>query len=68
MTRLLARCGFTDAQFHDEHTMFRKELLKKQLYERMPRWRLLLLDGVFRTLKALPLMANKMVVVATRSA
>lgn len=68
MIRLLARCGFTDAQFHDEHTMFRKELLKKQLYERAPRWRLLFLDGVFRALKALPVTANKMVVLATRSA
>jgi 2-polyprenyl-3-methyl-5-hydroxy-6-metoxy-1,4-benzoquinol methylase len=68
MAALLRRCGFADVQFRAEHTMFRKELLKKQLYGHASRWRLLALDGVFRTLKALPVMANKMVVVATKSA
>jgi SAM-dependent methyltransferase len=67
MTSLLKRCDFAHVQFHGEHTMFRKELLKKELYDHAPRWRLVLLDGVFRTLKALPIMANKMVVVATKS-
>ena len=68
MTRLLERCGFTQLRYYSEHTMFEKELRKKALYDAMPVWRQRVLRVVFALLRATPLLANKMVVVAYKAA
>lgn len=66
MARLLERCGFSRIRFFGEHTMFEKELLKKKLYGRLPAWKGVIFRLAFAVLKRLPLMANKMVVVAVK--
>ena len=68
MTCLLERCGFTQVRYYSEHTMFQKELRKKALYDAMPVWRQRVLRVMFALLRATPLLANKMVVVANKAA
>ena len=67
MSRLLERCGFTHLRYYREHTMFEKELRKKALYDAMPVWRQRVLRVMFALLRATPLLANKMVVVASKA-
>lgn len=68
MTRLLERSGFTDISFYGERTMYQKELRKKQLYDGVSPFKAAMLKVVFFTLKHMPFMANKMVVVAVKAA
>lgn len=68
MTHLLERCGLTQVRYVAEHTMFQKELRKKALYDAMPVWRQRVLRVMFALLRATPLLANKMVVIATKAA
>jgi len=67
MTRLLERCGFAQIRYFGEHTMFQKELRKKALYGQVPAWKLALLRVTFAVLKAMPMLSNKMVVVAVKT-
>ena len=67
MTRLLETNGFTQIRYHGEHTMFQKELRKKALYGGLSSAKRLWLTLVFAVLKRVPLLANKMVVVAVRA-
>ena len=67
MQRLLERCGYSNIRFFAEHTMFEKEIRKKQLYGQVSAWKVPLLKLVFAVLHRLPVLANKMVVIGTKS-
>ena len=67
MTSLLERCGFGSVRYYGEHTMFGKELRKKKLYGGLSPMKEACLRMVFMALKHLPVMANKMVVVAVKT-
>jgi hypothetical protein len=61
---LLERCGFKQVHFYSWHTMFRKELLKKRLYYKVPAWKLALWRIIFTVLRYVPFTGNKMIVIA----
>lgn len=67
MSHLLKRCGFVRIRYHGERTMYRKALSKKRLYAGLSPAKELLLRIVFAMLKHLPLLANKMVVIAVKA-
>lgn len=66
MRELLARCGFGRVEFFSERTMYQKEFLKKRMYLALSRSKETALRMLFWFLRTLPLLDNKMVVVATK--
>jgi len=67
MKKLLERCGFDEIQLYRERTMYEKALLKARLYGGVTGGKALMLKSIFWLLKRLPLLQNKMVVVARKS-
>ncbi len=66
MLALLTRCGFSGVTFHSEYTMFGKALEKLRLHHHVSPLKIRIYEAVFATMKRLPFLANKMVVVCTR--
>lgn len=66
MRALLSRCGFTGVRFHSEYTMFGKAVEKLRLHHHVSPLKISIYRAVFATMKRLPPLANKMVVVCTK--
>lgn len=67
MRTLLHRCGFTRVDIYRDHTMFEKSILKLRHYRGLSPARERLLRLAYGVLRRLPMLANKMVVVATKT-
>ena len=63
---LLLKCGFEKPRFYAERTMFKKEILKKRMFDNIPYYKEVMLRVIFFLVKLLPFTENKMVVVARK--
>lgn len=66
MEYLLLRCGFREIRFYKQRTMYGKALLKSSLYGKITPLKRIWLRSIYWLLNRLPLLHNKMVVVAKK--